>query len=491
VNNIADNGLKGLRDVATKGLLILLWAHLPFNLVVGLAMGNDWLVPALLAAGLAGAATAAWRLAGSTAESTRLVIGVALVGMVSLLLYETAGNPWQPDLHLYFFVAFAMLTAYCDPRVLFLAGGATALHHLVLNYVLPAAVYPGGSDLGRVVLHGVLVVVEIGVLTGLTHQIVRLFHRAAEKESELEAARVSEAKANAERAAVEGRSAEAKREATRELADVIEASVQGLVKTVTAAAAEMRGTAERLSNMANDARRQTTSVASASQETVASVQTVATAADQLSGSVAEITRQMSEAARVAGKAVTESKATNETLKGLSSAALRIGEVVELINSIASQTNLLALNATIEAARAGEAGKGFAVVASEVKTLATQTAKATEEIQAQVTSIQTETNKAVGAIGGVAGTIGAISDITGSVATAVEQQGSATNDIAESAERAAMGSKGVATGVEGLSRMADETGAVAAKALTAASELSRRCDGLTTEIREFVQKIRAA
>src|SRR5258708_39564174 len=180
---------------SSPAIRLLLGAHLPFSVVVGLAMGNGWLVPALLAAGLAGAATAGWCVAGSTAESTRLVIGVALVGMVSLLLYETAGNPWQPDLHLYFFVAFAMLTAYCDPRVLFLAGGATALHHLVLNYVLPAAVYPGGSDLGRVVLHGVLVVVEIGVLTGLTHQIGRLVHRPAAKERELEAARASEANA--------------------------------------------------------------------------------------------------------------------------------------------------------------------------------------------------------------------------------------------------------------------------------------------------------
>jgi methyl-accepting chemotaxis protein len=491
MSNIADRGLDGLRDVATKGLVLVLWAHVPFNLVVALCLGNGWIMPAVMATLLAGAATVAWHVAGSTALSTRLVVAVAFVGMIALLLQQMAGHPWQLDIHMYFFAALAVLAVYCDPLVLVFAAGATALHHLILNFLLPAAVYPGGADFGRVVIHAVIVVLETGVLIWLTYQLAVLFRRSAEKQAEAEMARSAQAQAYAERAEVEARAEAAKRVTTSELADAVEATVQGLVRAVASAAADMRGTANGLSGMANDAKQQTSTVASASQETLASVQTVATAAEQLSASVNEISRQMAEAANVSGKAVTQTEATNETLKGLANAAVRIGEVVQLINGIASQTNLLALNATIEAARAGEAGKGFAVVASEVKLLATQTAKATEEIQAQVSAIQDETNKAVSAIGDVASTIGDISGITGSVAAAVEEQSAATREIARSAECAAAASEGVAGGVDGLSRMAEETGTSAAKALSAASELSTRCEGLTMEIRAFVAKIRAA
>jgi methyl-accepting chemotaxis protein len=491
MNSIADQGLVGLRDIATKGLVLFLWAHVPFNVAVALLMGNSWPVQALLAVLLALAATLAWRIAGGTALSTRLVVAVALIGMIALLLAQLQGHPWQLDVHMYFFAALAILAVYCDPIVLIFAAGATALHHLALNFLLPALVYPGGSDLGRVVLHAVVVVMETSVLVWLTYQLALLFRRSAEKEAEAVAARAAQAEAYAERAEIEARSEEAKRAATRDLADAVETSVDGLARAVTSVAVDMRGTAEGLTATANDTRQQMESVAAASQETVSSVETVATAAIELTASISEISRQMAEAATVSNKAVAEAETTNDTLKGLASAAMRIGEVVALINGIASQTNLLALNATIEAARAGEAGKGFAVVASEVKLLATQTAKATEEIQAQVGAIQNETGKAVTAIGGVAHTIGEISGITSSVAAAVEEQGAATREIARSADCAATASRQVAISIDGLSRMAEAAGSSAREALSAAGALSARCDGLSGEFKTFVEKIRAA
>jgi methyl-accepting chemotaxis protein len=490
MNDINDGGLAGLRNLATRGLVIFLWLHVPFNLVVALAIGNDWMTPTLIAAALAGAATLSWRTAGSVL-STRLIVAVALIGMVSLLLLVMAGHRWQLDIHMYFFAALAVLAVYCDPRVLVAAAAATAVHHLLINFALPAALYPGGADLGRVILHAVIVVMETGVLVWLTHQLVLLFRRSAEKEAEVQLARAAESQAQAERAAAETRSSDARRSARRELADSVEATVEALVGAVATAAAEMRGTAEGLSGLADEAMRQTTSVASASEETASNVQSVASAAEELSVSVVDITRQVGHAAGVAGKAVSETAATNATVKQLAVAALRIGEVVQLISSIASQTNLLALNATIEAARAGEAGRGFAVVASEVKLLATQTAKATDEIHSQVAAIQDQTSKAVSAIGGVAGIIGEISAITGSVAASVEQQGDATREIARSAERAAAGTGQISTSIAGLSQMAGATGGGVAKALAAANELSKRCDSLTTDIRQFVEKIRAA
>jgi methyl-accepting chemotaxis protein len=297
--------------------------------------------------------------------------------------------------------------------------------------------------------------------------------------------------AEAERAEAEQRSAEARRHARRELADAVEAKVEALVHAVATAASEMRGTAEGLATLADETVRQTGSAATASQATVANVRSVADAAEELSVSIIDIGRQVAHAAGVAGKAVSETEAADGTMKQLAVAALRIDEVVKLIASIASQTNLLALNATIEAARAGEAGKGFAVVASEVTALATQTAKATEEIQSQVVAIQDQTNKAVGAIGGVTAIIGEISTITGSVAASVEQQGDATREIAGSVGRAAEGTGHISGSIDGLSRMAGTTGEVVAKALAAANELSSRCESLAMDIRQFVEKIRAA
>jgi len=187
VNSIADRGLDGLRDIATKGLVLFLWIHVPFNLAVALILGNGWILPAVLATVLAGAATLAWRVAGSTALATRLVVAVAFIGMIGLLLEQMAGHPWQLDIHMYFFAALAVLAIYCDPLVLCFAAAATALHHLVLNFVLPAAVYPGGGDFGRVVLHAVIVVMETGVLIWLTYQLLVLFQRSAEKTAEASA----------------------------------------------------------------------------------------------------------------------------------------------------------------------------------------------------------------------------------------------------------------------------------------------------------------
>jgi methyl-accepting chemotaxis protein len=276
-----------------------------------------------------------------------------------------------------------------------------------------------------------------------------------------------------------------------ELADDFERAVGSVVKTVSAAAAELRASAESMSSIAEETNRQAQAVASASNEASTSVQTVASAAEELSASVDEIARQISQSNTVAGRAVQQAADTNAEVSSLSVAAQKIGDVVKLIEEIASQTNLLALNATIEAARAGEAGKGFAVVASEVKNLAMQTAKATEEISGQISGVQSATENSVKAIREIGDTIQSMSAISGGIAAAVEEQTAATREIARNVQQAAQGTGEVTENITGVSRAATETGTAAGQVLGAAGELSHQAEVLGSELSKFIAKVRAA
>ena len=213
------------------------------------------------------------------------------------------------------------------------------------------------------------------------------------------------------------------------LAARFESGVGSVVNAVGAASTELRNTAESMARTAEEATQQTTAVADASEEASANAQAVAAAIEELNASINEIAQQVNESAQVAGQAVNQANETNAEVQSLALAAQKIGDVVKLISEIAAQTNLLALNATIEAARAGEAGRGFAVVASEVKALASQTSKATDEISAQVGAIQSATRTSVEAIDGINRTISKVNEIASAIASAVEEQGAATREIA--------------------------------------------------------------
>ncbi|GEO99409.1 methyl-accepting chemotaxis protein [Methylobacterium haplocladii] len=279
--------------------------------------------------------------------------------------------------------------------------------------------------------------------------------------------------------------------AMRDMAGSFEQTVGGIVGMVTAAAAELHATAEAMTANAIRTAEQSSTVAAAAEEAATNVTTVAAAAEELGASVVEIGRQVDGSSELAQAAVAEAAQTAALVQDLSIAAARIGDVVALISTIAGQTNLLALNATIEAARAGEAGRGFAVVASEVKELASQTARATDEIGGQIGRIQASTGLAVTAIDAIAGRIREISGVATSIAAAVEEQGAATQEIVRNVAQAAVGTGEVTSNVSGLAAAADDTGAAASQVLASASELSRQSGELGSEVRRFLETVRAA
>jgi methyl-accepting chemotaxis protein len=262
-----------------------------------------------------------------------------------------------------------------------------------------------------------------------------------------------------------------------------------IVNGVTVSVDRLQDTARSMSATADETSHKSAAVAAAAEQTTENVQTVAASAEELSASIREIGGQVSESSRIVTEAVREANAANDKVKHLAEAAKRIGDVVQLINDIAGQTNLLALNATIEAARAGEAGKGFAVVASEVKALATQTARATEDISTQIRAIQEATDGSAQAIDGIAKTVQRIDEISTAIASAVEEQGAATQEISRNVQQAAQGTTEVSSNVAGVTQAAEQTGRASTEVLEAAEDLSRSGTHLKTEVEAFLRKAR--
>jgi len=274
------------------------------------------------------------------------------------------------------------------------------------------------------------------------------------------------------------------------IADQFEARMGRLANSFTKAARIMADASTNLSLTAEQTSRQASAVAGAAEAAATSVQTAAASTEEMSASIGEIGAQVQQAADVSQTASQEAARTETEVRALADAASKIGEVVELINNIASQTNLLALNATIEAARAGEMGKGFAVVALEVKQLAAQTSKATDEIGQKIGEIQQATHTTVGSIEKIVCTIGLIREISINIASAIEEQGAATREIASNTHRAALGTEQVTTNIAGVNTAARQTGEASNKLMELSTDLSSQASELQEEVSTFVSQLRA-
>jgi methyl-accepting chemotaxis protein len=295
----------------------------------------------------------------------------------------------------------------------------------------------------------------------------------------------------AERELAASKVAEERKAAMQQVAQGFEKAVGNILKTVSSASYDIEAAAGNLTKTAETAQRLSMGVGSASQQSSSNVQAAAAASEEMASSVTEIGRQVQHSQQVARSAVEQAERTNGRINELSESASRIGEVIKMITAVAEQTNLLALNATIEAARAGDAGRGFAVVASEVKALSAQTAKATEEIAAQVTQMQSATQHSVSAIKEISSTIGQIAEISTAIAAAVEEQGAATQEITRNVQQAAAGATQVTDSIVQVNRGAIDTGSAAQAVHGLAVSLLADSKHLNDEVGSFLQKIRTA
>jgi len=481
-----STGLLQLRLTFGKVLIVLLWILTAGICAFAALRGASLIATLAFGLTLCGVSTMLW-MRDPVGDLTRYISSASLAGVVALLVLQNAGGGYQIDMHMAFFAALAVVAVWCCWLSILIAGATIAVHHLVLNFVYPYAVFPDGSDFPRVVIHAVIVVVQVAALAYLTNRAVAAL-------GEAQAAGAEALAAETERARLADRERDTLLEQERRRHEVdaeiglFRERIHVVTRTVGESSNVLKSTASQLFDSANATSRRVEQAMETSSEGARNVETAATAAEELSRSIGEISRELAQTVEVAAVATKEAETTNTQIAGLAEVAGKIGDVMGLIRDIAEQTNLLALNATIEAARAGEAGKGFAVVASEVKSLAVQTAKATEEISGQIAAVQSSTSVAVEAIGGITARMQEINKHAAAVTRAVDAQRGATDAISRNVAGAASGTRKIVEILGELTSAAASTGKSVRTVLDASGSVETTAASLGNEVEGFLKKV---
>jgi len=458
------------------------------SLVTALAWWRDVLpLPVTGLTGVLLAATIASARRNGASPGTRHVTAAALMMLVGLLVLVSSGSHLQIDVHMVFFATLAVAAGWCCWSSILVAAGVVAVHHLALNVLYPAAVFPNGTEYLRVILHAVVLVTEAGALVLAARQLAKALSSA--EAATRQAAESVTAQRRAEAAANQDRALENYRQ--RRLGDVVSEFRDALVDIEHKVEREtdgMRETALALSEVAMRSNRQAASSEITASATAQNVLSVSAGAEELSASISDIAGQTERAGALIAHMTEIARSTSGEVEQLAVAADRIGAVMGLIKSVAYHTNLLALNATIEAARAGAAGRGFAVVASEVKALSGQTMRAADEIVSQVEAIQSSTRRTVASVEAMAAATVEVNTLTTSIASSIGQQRSATQEISETVAHVACGSADAHKGAVSVSQATQETQRHAGTALSASESLKAVAGDLAQSVALFVQRV---
>jgi methyl-accepting chemotaxis protein len=480
--------LASFQKIVAQALIALAFVHVPVLALIAWPLDQPMLVTALTAAVLAAMPALAWWLQRPI-KTIAFALAIALVGQTSVLVYLFNDHPWQVEMHFYYFAVLAMLSGFCEWSVLVTAAALIAGHHLSLNFILPAAVYPGGPNALRVAVHAIAVVVETTMLIFIGHAIRSAFAEAdaSRQEAEGAAAEVKRWGAAQEKEAVVSTE---RADRMHELLDRFQREIVDSTGILHSAAEELRADANSLGRAATHASAQSVMVAVASEDTAQKVHSAAHAGEELAQTISEVGSNAAQSSNLANEAVGEATKTSATIDELAAVASEISKVTGLISAIASQTNLLALNATIEAARAGEAGRGFAIVAQEVKALAGQTAAATDEIGRRIEAMQSATGRSVEAIAAISGTIRELDLFSARIAAAVEQQANAAHEIAGNANAAASSVGRVSGAIGEIENVVDQTARSAVKLGKAATNVTSQTERIRDQVKALTENIHA-
>jgi methyl-accepting chemotaxis protein len=488
-SEMQNSGIEALRASFAGPLLGALWGLALFIATIAWLRDLPLALPISLTAIAMMLPVTHIFLRGWTAPLARYTSAAAMQGLMGLLVLAFEGTNLQIDMHMAFYAGLAIIAGWCCAISIVLGAGLIALHHLILNFVYPLAVFPDGDGLHRVAVHAIIVISETLVLAWLTQRLSAALATSDAATVKARTAQVASSKLAEERQQFAAVQATRRAEIDSVIAE-FRARVESALAHMTAGAREMRDIAAKLTGLAGEAARETGSASEVAMRAAEGVQGVAAATEELSSSIGEIGQQVGRAIKVVETATADAAATNNEIANLAHTAQEIGAIVELIRSIADQTNLLALNATIEAARAGEAGKGFAVVASEVKSLATQTARATEQIGQQIAAVQSSSKGAVEAIARIASRMQDINSFTAAIGAAIEQQGASTGEISGSIGTATHAASSVTSTLKRVRHSADESAASAKLVLAASDRLETSSSELKSEVERFLKRVAA-
>ena len=462
-----------LQHIAVRALSTLAVVHVPLLVILGTLLGTGTLEVTLCAAVLA-AVPVTLTLLKRPDRTVGFALAIVLVSQTALLVFIFAGHPWQVEMHFYFFAVLAMLGGFCDGSILLVAAAFIAVHHLVLNMLVPNALYPGGVDVLRVGVHVAFVLIETTMLIFFAKVITQSFRQAsvAEELAQSSAAGLAEI----------GRAREGQLAATMERAQHLETTlslfrveIADSLSRLTEASRTLNETADDFSTAADWTTTQTTAVAEAAERANSMVGDVATSGRDYLGSMSHISKNTLTSVQAGKAAVGEAESTAGSIDELILMSKQIDEATKLIAAIAAQTNLLALNATIEAARAGEHGRGFAIVAGEVKALASETVKAAATIATMVDGIRGSTMRSASAMSSIVAAMRGLNGTATAVADALVERLSIAGLMATNADAASDDVRKVTSAIEAIGAVAKESAQGAGFIRIAAGEIASQAE----------------
>jgi methyl-accepting chemotaxis protein len=508
------------RELTHRIFIALLWLHVPLNIIACLLVDGPWLLVGSATAVAAALATATWRLSPNPLV-VRATNAAALMVVISLLLAGMSGKSWQLDVHMYYFAALALVAIYCDSWAIIAAAAVVAVHHLLLNFVLPYAIYPGGGDLGRVVLHAVVLIMEAAGLIWMSEMLQRAFRNVGQSLNDAEraqakaeaatgevvAAQDAERKSVAERkdyqervtaqqdAMVGALAGKLARIASGDLTARVEENFAGefqkikadfnaaignleaAMQGVAASTTGVRSGTEEISTASNDLSRRTEQQAASLEQTAAALDEI-TATVKRSAEGAQHARQVvSGADEDAKKSAVVVRQAVEAMDAITKSSQEIGQIIGVIDEIAFQTNLLALNAGVEAARAGDAGRGFAVVASEVRALAQRSAQAAKEIKALISTSSAQ-------VGTGARLVAETGEALQRIVLKVSEINTLVLDIVNGAKEQATGLGEINLVINQMDQMTQQNAAMAEEATAASVSLAKESERLSDLVGQF-------